>query len=62
MDPKDYIQLCKVLEQDAMIVEALWTPLRKTGKDGKPHIINDRSIKNREDLKKVVPLEYLTDG
>ena len=47
----------QVLEQDAIIVEALWAPLRKMGKDGKLHIINDRSIKNSKDLEKVVPPE-----
>ena len=55
MDPMDYIELCQIIGQDAMIVEALWAPLRKIGEDGKPHIINDRSIKNRKDLEKVIP-------
>jgi len=55
MDPKDYIRMCKTLGQDAMIIEALWAPLRKIGKDEKLRIINDRSIKNRKDLEKVVP-------
>lgn len=55
MDPKDYIQVCRAVGQDAMIIEALWAPLRKMEEDGTLHIINDRSIKSRNDLKNVIP-------
>lgn len=55
MDPRDYIQICRAVGQDAMIIEALWAPFRKIEEDGTPKIINDRSIKTRKDLKRIIP-------
>jgi len=55
MDPKDYIEVCNTIGQDVILMEALWAPLRKIGEDGKPHIITDRSIKSKKDIKKIIP-------
>jgi len=55
MYPKDYIEVCNIIGQDVILMEAVWAPLKKIGKDGKPHIITDRSIKSKGDIKKIIP-------
>ena len=60
MKPADYIELCKLIGQDAIIVESIWTPFKKRNPDGSVGgMIADRSIKNRSDWKSrvVVPGE-----
>jgi len=52
MYPKDYIELCNLIGQDAILVEALWTPFKKW-KDGKLVMVGDRSIRTREDFEKL---------
>ena len=54
MHPEDYIEVCKVIGQDALIVEALWTPFKKRAKDGTLTIVADRSIKSRKDYEELV--------
>jgi len=54
MRPEDYIKVCQTIGQDVMIVEAIWAPFKKIGEDGRLHIINNRSIKSREDIDKIV--------
>ncbi len=57
MKSKDYLELCQLIGQDAMIVEAIWTPFKRRNEDGTVGgMIADRSIKNREDFKKYVVL------
>ena len=34
MHPKDYIELCRLIGQDAVIVEAIWTPFKTRNPDG----------------------------
>ena len=34
MKPADYIELCKLIGQDAIIVESIWTPFKKRKPDG----------------------------
>lgn len=55
MDVQDYIEICRLIGQDAVGMEALWAPLKKQGEDGKLHIITDGSIHTWEELDKVVP-------
>jgi 5-methyltetrahydrofolate--homocysteine methyltransferase len=56
MHPEDYIEVCRIIGQDAIIVEALWTPFKKRAKDGTLTIIADRSIKSKKDYEeKVTP-------
>ncbi len=55
MYPKDYMEVCNIIGQDVILMEAIWAPLKKIGDDGKPHIITDRSIKTKEDIKKIIP-------
>ncbi len=57
MKANDYIELCKLIGQDAMIVEAIWTPFKKRNEDGSAGgMIADRSIKSREDFERHVVL------
>ena len=57
MKPDDYIELCRIIGQDAIIVEAIWTPFKKRKPDGTVGgLIADRSIKNRADFQKLVVL------
>ncbi len=50
MHPEDYIELCKIIGQDAIIVEAIWTPFKQKKGDGSIGLAADRSIKNRKDF------------
>ncbi len=54
MDIKDYIEICRLIGQDAVGMEALWAPLKIRGEDGKLHIITDGSIHTWEQLDHVV--------
>jgi 5-methyltetrahydrofolate--homocysteine methyltransferase len=56
MHPKDYIEVCEIIGQDAIIVEAIWTPFKKRGEDGSLSLAADRSIKSREDFKEKIVL------
>jgi 5-methyltetrahydrofolate--homocysteine methyltransferase len=56
MHPGDYIEICKIIGQDALIVEAIWTPFKKRKPDGSLGLVADRSIKSRKDFEeKVIP-------
>ena len=56
MHPEDYIEICKIIGQDAIIVESIWTPFKKRKEDGSLGLIADRSIKSQRDFEeKVLP-------
>jgi hypothetical protein len=55
MDPADYVEICRLVGQDAIGMEALWAPLKIEGEDGKLHIITDGSIHTWDQLDLVVP-------
>lgn len=55
MDPRDYIEICRLIGQDAIGMEALWAPLKRRGEDGRLQIITDGSIHTWEQLDRVVP-------
>jgi hypothetical protein len=55
MDPRDYIEICRLIGQDAVGMEALWAPLKRRGEDGKLHIVTDGSVHSREELDALVP-------
>jgi 5-methyltetrahydrofolate--homocysteine methyltransferase len=50
MHAKDYLELCAIIGQDAMIVEAIWTPFKLRHEDGTLSLAADRSIKSRRDF------------
>ena len=54
MYPQDYIELCQMIGQDAIALEALWTPLKQVRPDGTVGLITDRSIKTRADLNRII--------
>lgn len=54
MYPADYIELCRMIGQDAIALECLWTPLKRHRDDGRLEVINDRSIKSRADAERMV--------
>jgi uroporphyrinogen decarboxylase len=54
MYPKDYIELCQVIGQDAIALEAFWTPLKHKREDGSIGPITDRSIKDRRDANEII--------
>lgn len=54
MFPKDYIDLCRLLGQDAIALEAIWTPLKHLRPDGTIGPITNRSIKTREDFERII--------
>ncbi len=56
MHPEDYIEVCRIIGQDAVIVEAIWTPFKKRKEDGSLALMADRSIRSREDFKEKVIL------
>ena len=54
MYPQDYLELCRLIGQDAILLEALWTPLKHHRPDGTIGPITDRSIKGRADLARII--------
>jgi uroporphyrinogen-III decarboxylase len=54
MDPQDYLELCRILGQDAIVLENLWTPIKQRRPDGSVVAWNDRSLKTRADLERIV--------
>lgn len=54
MHAADYIELCRVLGQDVIILEALWTPMKHVRRDGSTGLITDRSIKDRADRDRII--------
>ncbi len=54
MYAEDYLELCRIIGQDAIVVEAFWTPLRHVREDGTVGLITDRSIKSEADLDRII--------
>ncbi len=50
----DYIELCQAIGQDAIALEALWTPLKRVRPDGTVELITDRSVKTRSDVDRII--------
>ncbi|MBC8390922.1 MAG: hypothetical protein H8E13_23090, partial [Actinobacteria bacterium] len=51
MYPDDYIDLCNIIGQDAMVFDAgIWTPFVREDENGKMVQVADRSIKTRKDF------------
>lgn len=54
MYPQDYLELCRIIGQDAIVLENLWTPIKQRKPDGRVVAWNDRSLKTRADLERIV--------
>ena len=48
---RDYVELCQIIGQDAMCIEAFWLPYYKEDKDGRLIPALDRSVKNIKDFR-----------
>ena len=54
MHPRDYVELCRITGQDVIAIEAIWTPIKQVGPDGKMGPLTDRSIKSRADFARII--------
>ena len=54
MYPEDYLELCRLIGQDVIVLENLWTPIKRRQPDGSITTWNNRSFKSREDLNRIV--------
>ena len=54
MCPRDYLELCEIIGQDIIFVDASWTPVKQKRPDGTVGPIDDRSIKTREDADRII--------
>ena len=54
MYPEDYIELCQMIGQDAIVVETFYAPIKQRTPDGGVAPLNDRSLKTRSDLDRVI--------
>jgi len=54
MYPRDYLELCRIIGQDAIALEAFWTPLKHRTADGRIAPITDRSVKSKKDVEKII--------
>ncbi|MHB1337119.1 MAG: hypothetical protein ACYCXQ_14385, partial [Candidatus Humimicrobiaceae bacterium] len=54
MYPKDWIELCNILGQDTIVLEALWTPFKMKDNEGKIVTISGKPIKTRADFEKLI--------
>jgi uroporphyrinogen-III decarboxylase len=54
MLPEDYIALCRMIGQDCICVECMWTPIHRRTEDGALTGFYDRSLKSRKDLERIV--------
>ena len=54
MHAADYLEICSIIGQDALVVEQLWTPIKHRLADGSIGPITDHSIKTKADLARIV--------
>ena len=54
MHPKDWVEICNIIGQDTILLEALWTPFKMKGKDGKTVPISGKPVKTRMDFDKLI--------
>ena len=54
MYPKDWIEICGMIRQDTILLEALWTPFKMVDSEGKKVPISGKPVKTMADFKKLV--------
>jgi hypothetical protein len=55
MFPDDFIDLCEIIGQDAMVFDAgIWAPFKRKDASGKLVAVADRSIKTRKDFESLI--------
>jgi uroporphyrinogen-III decarboxylase len=54
MKAPDFVEFCQITGQDVMVIEALWTPIKKRMPDGSLKPAIDRAVKTRQDWEALV--------
>jgi len=54
MHAEDYAELCGIIGQDVMALEAFWTPIKTQAPDGSIVLLNDRSFESKADLNRII--------
>jgi uroporphyrinogen decarboxylase len=50
----DWIEICQIIGQDSIILEALWTPFKMADKDGRVLPVTGKPVKTRRDFERLV--------
>ena len=54
MYPRDWIEICQIIGQDSIILEALWTPFKMSDKEGRHVPISGKPVKTKQDFERLV--------
>ncbi len=54
MFPKDFIDICRLVGQDTIVLEALWTPFKMHDASGKVVPVSGRPVKTRADFERLI--------
>jgi uroporphyrinogen decarboxylase len=54
MYPADWVEICKIIGQDSIILEALWTPFKMEDRDGKIVPVSGKPVKKRKDFENLI--------
>ena len=54
MYPRDYLEICRMIGQDTMVIEALWTPFKMLDEKGKAVPVSGRPVKTRADFDRLI--------
>lgn len=54
MYPKDWIDICRIIGQDTITIQALWTPFKMYNKKGEIVPVSGKPVKKRADFDKLI--------
>jgi uroporphyrinogen-III decarboxylase len=54
MHPADYLEICRMIGQDTLLIEALWTPFKMRDSQGKAVPISGKPVKCRADFDSLI--------
>jgi uroporphyrinogen decarboxylase len=54
MFPHDYLEICRLIGQDTMVIEALWTPFKMLDQKGRAVPVSGRPVKTRADFDRLI--------
>jgi uroporphyrinogen decarboxylase len=54
MFPRDFIDICRIIGQDTIVLEALWTPFKMHDPSGKVVPVTGRPVKSRADFDRLI--------
>ena len=58
MFAKDYIEICKIIGQDVIMLADNWTPFKKEDQKNSLVLAFDKSVKNLKDFRKLIKPDY----